>query len=135
MFGVATKEVVVVMFIRVQAADFRCVIGVDESDTVGCRVKDGVADGFAGMLGLMESLQLLRMQLRDGEAVVIKEKGTAVCLGGEADLRIPLTEVLHELPMPGRQSVGGLARAQRSERQQQQQDCVQSPHTGNFAQR
>ena len=90
------------MIVRVKTVDFRCGVGVDEGNAVGCGVDEGVGERFAFVLRFVEILQLLWMQLRDGESVVLKEEIAAVGAGGKTDLRIPLPEVLYELPMPCR---------------------------------
>ncbi len=73
---------------------------------------------FPRMLGLVEVLQLLRMQLSDDKGVVLKEQGAAIHPCGKGHGGIPLSEVLHKLPTAGRKRVGRLMRPQCSERQQ-----------------
>ena len=91
------------------AVDFRNRIGVEESDSIGSRIDEGVVDGLSGVFGFVKILELLRVQLGDGERVGFEEEGSAARVGGKAHGRVPLTKVLHKLPTPGRQGVGRLA--------------------------
>ena len=116
-FWIFPNEVVVVMVVRSVALHNGFGICIQEGDAVCGGIDMLFGKGFARMLGLMEIVELLRVQKSDNKGVVFKEQGAAIHPSGESHGRVPLTEVLHKLPLPSRQRVGGLVRPQCSERQ------------------
>ena len=113
MLRVATEKVVVMVIVGVSPR-YRCFrVGIQEVDAVGGCIHEGAGNRFAFVLRLVEIVQLLGMQLRDGKGVSFEKEGAAIGPCDKSHVRIPLAEVLHKFPSPRRQRVCWLARRKR----------------------
>ena len=109
MGGIFSYIIIVIVIKRICACHFGSGLAVQEGDAVGGGIHHRSGEGLAGVFGLVYLLKLLWMQLRYGESVGFEEDSTAEQVGFKENDLVPLSEILHKLPSPGRKSVSRLA--------------------------